>query len=222
MRTVHETEALRPSDPVPKHHSSNPSKPQRLKLIINKNGGTDKSVPESPAAAGAHSGHDALDYSSNNVVYSVDPESPTGPPLLEFPSDILFRDDELRLPADQLYRSLRRQEHWALEEAEELKIEVDKLEKVRFEEWMKKELVLENGFEADLFRMMRKKQDLGVDVDGLWSVLDEDLGPARHLEYKGGKPWWREEKWMALSSGREANYPQNGDAQKEDPAPVVP
>ena len=32
---MHETEALRPSDPVPKNYSSIPPKPQRLKLIVN-------------------------------------------------------------------------------------------------------------------------------------------------------------------------------------------
>jgi hypothetical protein len=198
MRTVHETEALRPSDPVPKHHSSNPAKPQRLRLIINKNGAVDKSLPASPAAGQSSSNNpDSVDYGNNNISYvAADSGSPTDSPRIRFPPDIHFTEHELSLPATELFRLLRRQEHWAVEEAEELKAQIDDLEKQRFEEWMRKELVLENGFEADLFRMMRMKQEMGVDVDGLWPVLDEDLGPARKLEYKGGQPWWREPVWV--------------------------
>lgn len=58
MRTVHETEALRPSDPVPRNYSSAHFKPQRLKLIMNVKPPTsdtsdDKILASSSGVAGA-------------------------------------------------------------------------------------------------------------------------------------------------------------------------
>ena len=92
MRTVHETEALRPSDPVPKHHSSNPlNKNQKLRLtfkaisssITNGNGngnanngpgsvaseGGRSSVPASPMTMGMRTEIADEEYEANNVVY---------------------------------------------------------------------------------------------------------------------------------------------------------
>src|SRR5690242_21618313 len=88
MRTVHETEALRPSDPVPKHHSSNPSnKFQRLKLVLTneaKRPSESKgSTPASPASlhpAPASSSHPTAaapdaDHTHNNITYIQDRKS---------------------------------------------------------------------------------------------------------------------------------------------------
>lgn len=195
MRTVHETEALRPSDPVPKHHSSHYGKGfQKLKLILNKN--SDKIGSPSPMSPSvAHPmGHAAeADSIQNNIQYYADPNLPNGKGIL-FPSDIHFTPEELAMPADQLFHLLRRQQHWALQESEELKSEFEALEKERFDEWMRKELVLENSQEADLMRMMRNRQEMGVTaegLEGLWRVLEEDIAPAKNLEITGKQPWWR-------------------------------
>jgi hypothetical protein len=200
MRTVHETEALRPSDPVPKHHSSKPPAglSQRLKLILKKDSITNNGVASPSSPSLLHPPTHTHD--TDDITYVPDPSSPTGIKIA-FPSDIKFSRTELDMPAPELLQLLRRQLKWAEEESKELEAEMASLEKSRFEEWMRKELTLENELEADLLRMMRKKKDMGVDVEGLWPVLEEDLGPARRLAIKASKdgqePWWRAPEWYA-------------------------
>jgi hypothetical protein len=151
MRTVHETEALRPSDPVPKHHSSNPqNKSQRLRLTFNK------------FAAGAHSPADPepaivkqqlkaspapsmtaadIEYEHHNATFTRDED--TGEWTPQFPPDVTFASEELAMPAQQLWRLLKRQLVWATEEADELKRQLAAVEKIRKSEWVAKDLVLE-------------------------------------------------------------------------------
>lgn len=227
MRTVHETEALRPSDPVPKHHSSNPSNRfQRLRLVFNKgmSNGPEKSSTPTPASPSSHPPPSAtaatnpeFDYSHNNIMYIADPASPTAAPLIQFPSDIHFSVHELALPADQLFRLLRRQLHWAQQDAEELKAEAESLEKKRKEEWVAKELLLENAMEAELARMRRKRSERGNgDEVELWDYLEEDVKPARALEIKAKTmPWWRED--LGVSGERQVR-----DEVPKEPNKAVP
>jgi hypothetical protein len=96
MRTVHETEALRPSDPVPKHHSSNPSNnKQRIRLILNAN---DKKLDKgsTPGSPASHSHPPSapippppsdVDYAHNNVIYIQDLAAPSAPTMVQFPPD---------------------------------------------------------------------------------------------------------------------------------------
>ena len=139
MRTVHETEALRPSDPVPKGHSEAASRAagvsgsngslKRIKLIVN-NGDRPKSVvgelpplptdgiPDENGEAGA------VEMDSLPFILPV--------PRDYYPSDVAdaLDDHELALPPSQLYRLLRRQIHWAEQEGAELAKQLDIVESV--------------------------------------------------------------------------------------------
>jgi hypothetical protein len=199
MRTVHETEALRPSDPVPKHHSSNPSNnKQRIRLILNAN---DKklekgSTPGSPAPSAPLPPPPDVDYAHNNVIYIQDLAAPNAPTMVQFPPDITFTDRELSLPAPDLFQLLRRQLQWAQQESDELRIEADALEKLRKEEWRAKELLVENVMEAHTANDRRQRADRREpeNYEGL-DAVENDVAPAKQLSIqpKNGKlPWWRE------------------------------
>jgi hypothetical protein len=217
MRTVHETEALRPSDPVPKHHSSNPSNnKQRIRLILNANDkkpekgstpGSPASHSHPPAVSAAIPPASDVDYSHNNVIYLQDIASPNAPTMVQFPPDITFTDRELSLPAPELFQLLRRQLQWAQQESEQLRAEADVLEKQRKDEWEAKELIMENVMEAQTATDRRQRADRGEpeDYEGL-DAVEQDVAPARQLpiQPKDGKlPWWRETP---------PSYPQAGDA----------
>lgn len=175
MRTVHETESLRPSDPIPRNQAPPNAKPQRLKLIVNS-----KPPNEERGNPDADIDDDATIYSTT----SIDPEAP--PPLpFEYPLDIHFTEEELALPADHLFKLLRRQVHWAEEEASELKAETDALQRKRKEEWQAKELVLANLMEAELATAV----DMEEDHDKVMALKD-DL-PHPMLPMSGATPWYR-------------------------------
>ena len=161
MRTVHETEALRPSDPIPRNHSAAQLKPQRLKLIVN------AKPPESNL--------DAVDQDSTNYT------APSG-----YPADIQFTEEELALPPSQLFRLLRRQLHWSEEEGRELKDEVQALEVKRKEEWQAKELILTNVAECELAKAVEK----GCDHEKIMGLISEFLPPIM-LPIRGAEPWYR-------------------------------
>ncbi|CAE7012004.1 hypothetical protein CFE70_002162 [Pyrenophora teres f. teres 0-1] len=218
MRTVHETEALRPSDPVPKHHSSNPTNnKQRLKLVLSNEASKklphDKaSTPGSPSslhppnsastatiplAATASGPASDADYSHNNIIYLQDLAGPNAPKLVQFPPDIEFTPEELALPAPELFKLLRRQLLWATQEGEQLRAEAEELERVRYDEWQAKELLFENFMEAQAAteRRRRVQEGLPEDMDG-WQSVENDILPSKALPIppKDGKlPWWRDE-----------------------------
>ena len=223
MRTVHETEALRPSDPVPKHHSSNPSnKFQRLKLKLPQDKGSTPASPSSlshpPTSATAAPGPPSdTDYAHNNVVYLQDLASPNAPNMVQFPPDINFAPEELRLPAPELFTLLRRQLRWATQEGEELRAEAERLEKLRKEEWEAKELLLENYMECQAAHFERKCTENGLpaELKGLQLVQD-DITPSKQLkmEPKNGKlPWWRDE---ARRHGQESTRQVKKEAEEEE------
>ncbi|KAH7388810.1 hypothetical protein BKA66DRAFT_511163 [Pyrenochaeta sp. MPI-SDFR-AT-0127] len=208
MRTVHETEALRPSDPVPKHHSSNPSNnKQRLKLVLNFEAKKQEkgSAPASPSAQ-SHPPISATvppapvsdaDYAHNNVIYLQDLASPNAPTMVQFPPDIDFSPEELLLPAPDLFKLLRRQLHWANQDSEELRAEAERLERQRKEEWEAKELLVENLMESRAAEFERRRIDEGLpaELEG-FPLVQDDVAPAKKLRIqpKNGKlPWWRDE-----------------------------
>ncbi|KAF2657492.1 hypothetical protein K491DRAFT_654545 [Lophiostoma macrostomum CBS 122681] len=216
MRTVHETEALRPSDPVPKHHSSNPlNKFQRLRLVFNAEGKKEKAQDSTPASPTLHPppsvtgpGPGAVplpsdaEYAHNNIIYMQDLASPHAPTMVQFPPDIAFTDQELALPAPDLFRLLRRQLLWATQEGEQLRAEADVLEKKRKREWEAKELLFENIMEAEFAKSRRKRMEEGVidEPENLGTLLEEDIVPSKKLaiDARAGKmPWWRDDGWIA-------------------------
>jgi hypothetical protein len=241
MRTVHETEALRPSDPVPKHHSSNPSNnKQRIRLILNANDKKlDKdSTPGSPASH-SHPPNSAtvppnadVDYAHNNVIYLQDLASPNAPTMVQFPPDITFTDRELSLPAPELFQLLRRQLQWAQQESEQLRTEADVLEKQRKQEWEAKELLVENVMEAQTATDRRQRADRGdpEDYEGLEAV-EHDVAPAKALPIhprNGRLPWWRDPRQLSSSSSRQAAEaypdakPPPADIRRTEAAAAVP
>jgi hypothetical protein len=207
MRTVHETEALRPSDPVPKHHSSNPTnRGQRLRLVL---GDMKKEKGSTPASPTSHTlppniatlpANTDVDYAHNNVVYLQDLAAPHAPTMVEFPPDMNFTDHELSLSAPNLFRLLRRQLLWATQEGDQLRAEADILEKKRKDEWAAKELLMENFMESERARSKRKNLDAGIfDEPEHFQLIDDDVEASKQLEIEpsaGKLPWWREESWL--------------------------
>lgn len=210
MRTVHETEALRPSDPVPKHHSSNPSnKFQRLRLTIKSSNGTggpgsDKSAPASPAAILSLPYSGPLDdsYENLNMVWVQGP--PGKPYVKRYPRDIRWSEEEEMMEPADLLQHLQYQLVWASEASDALKKELDVLEAERRDEWVAKELLLENVMEAEVAtleeryaRRPPREEDEG-ELDVLREMVEQARG-AKALglsEGKHGAPWWRSTgKW---------------------------
>ena len=139
--------------------------------------------------------------------------------MVQFPPDINFTPEELRLPAPDLFKLLRRQLLWATHDGEELRAEADRLEKQRKEEWEAKELLLENYMECQAAHFERRRMDGGLpaELEGLQLVQD-DVAPAKQLKLapKNGKlPWWREE---ARSSRQPGATPDQGRKRDEQTA----
>ena len=217
MRTVHETEALRPSDPVPKHHSSNPSnKFQRIKLVLSNEAkrpseskGSTPASPSSlhpPPASTLQPSHGDADHVNNNITYIQDLASPGAPTMVQFPPDVAFSPAELALPADALFLSLRRALQFATEEGEGLRREADALEKARKAEWEAKEVLVENYLEFQLAKAKRDRLEQGLADEVLHGLdaAEHDILPSRKLSMapRGGKlPWWRDEEWARKLAG---------------------
>jgi hypothetical protein len=134
MRTVHETEALRPSDPVPRGHTGGISNGgagnlRRIKLTVKSSNGSEKR----PSVVG-----ELPPLPSNGVVGEngeVD-----GPDIDTIPFELPVRDDyyptdiaadmdayEKSLPPSQYFRVLRRQTLWAEQESKALEKELQAL-----------------------------------------------------------------------------------------------
>lgn len=157
MRTVHETEALRPSDPVPKSHANPPNRIPRLKLILSAR------PPDDPNRTDEESLLDADEDSGithprdpNGVAHGTSRHKP-------YPSHLQFTKEEMALPPKKLYQLLTRQLKWAEEEAEELRAEIEFLERKRNEEWKLKEMLVENVQESELLHHTRR---LGETANG--------------------------------------------------------
>ncbi|TVY25805.1 INO80 complex subunit [Lachnellula hyalina] len=127
MRTVHETEALRPSDPVPKYLNPQHNK-SRLKLLVKKDHGTAAAeAAPIPVTNGTTNGspHHFVGWTSS------------------YPLELGFTPDEEERGAEQLFQLLRRQIHWAQEETVALKEQTEAYEQLRRKEWAEKEVLLD-------------------------------------------------------------------------------
>ena len=193
MRTVHETEALRPSDPVPRNYSSAHFKPQRLKLVLNAKPPTSTSEGSDKDTAASGEPIPDLEVDDNATV-----DTPTGaedgplptsiaPGSYEYPDDVRFTEEELAMPPDQLFRLLRRQVHWAQEDGKELLEELKVMEEKRREEWMAKELVLANMIEAELATAHTRG---AITEENVTRILD-DLPPTPLPMTGTEAPWYR-------------------------------
>ncbi|EPE25257.1 C2H2 and C2HC zinc finger [Glarea lozoyensis ATCC 20868] len=131
MRTVHETEALRPSDPIPKSMQPAAKTSRRVKLIHK----------ASPNSAEDHSG--ATTYGDTNGDASTEWTS-------SYPPDLGFTPDEEAKGPVQLYQYLRRELMWTEEESEILKRQADEMEVIRKREWMEKEVLMDQVVKTEI------------------------------------------------------------------------
>ena len=179
MRTVHETEALRPSDPIPRSHSQAHVKPQRLKLIVN---------AKPPEREGINGEGTEIDESATAVENSDVDNEPPSLPAYEYPPDCGFTAEEIAMGPKRLYELLKLQARWTEQLHYDLKHAVDTLEAKRKEEWQSKELVLANVVEAELATAVETVVT-GRDFDKIVK-LTEELLPKPMLPL-GGTPWYR-------------------------------
>ena len=169
MRTVHETEALRPSDPIPRNHSQAQVKPQKLKLTFKKGLNFENSV------------------AAEDDIVNGDGDSHFKTPLA-YPADLQFTEEEQAMAPDRLYELCRRQRHWSEQEGERLKQEYVDLEANYKEEWQRKELVLLNLIEGELAKATQQEVNNGnEDVEKILG----DMLPAEMLPLSGKLPWYR-------------------------------
>lgn len=131
MRTVHETEALRPSDPVPKSMQSGPTgKSSKLKIIIK--------TPQSHAAGQ----DDAVDDGSAGDEFIADMFTP-------MTEEQGFTPEELAMPLERLCKLCRLQVKWAEEDGEQLREECKRWEELYKNEWLEKEVLLDQVVKSE-------------------------------------------------------------------------
>lgn len=131
MRTVHETEALRPSDPVPKSMQSGPTgKGSKLKIIIK--------TPQSHAAGQ----DDGLDDTANGDGANSE--------YFTALTEGLFNPDELGFPVDKLYRKCYWEAKWAEDIGDSLKKECKDWEEAYHKEWLEKEVLLSQVIKSEV------------------------------------------------------------------------
>lgn len=131
MRTVHETEALRPSDPVPKSMQPLMKPGTRLKLVI-------KQQHEYTDGSSLSPGHSR--DQTNEFMSSTSSEHDH---TTNYSSEAILTSSEIALDPRELWRLLRRQVHWAEEESDSLQRECEMIEAIRKKEWAEKEILLE-------------------------------------------------------------------------------
>ncbi|KFA46546.1 hypothetical protein S40293_09175 [Stachybotrys chartarum IBT 40293] len=142
MRTVHETEALRPSDPVPK--SMQPTKAGKLKIII-----------KTPQSHGAHD--EGADEAGNTD--EVKAEFFTALP------EELFGAEELAFPVEKLYRKCYWEAKWAEDVGEALRKECREWEEIYHREWREKEVLLAQAVKSELDWHERRRAILSGAAD---------------------------------------------------------
>lgn len=140
MRTVHETEALRPSDPVPKSmQAGGPAgKSSKLKIIIK--------TPQSHAAGQ----DDAVDDGSAGDEHMADMLTP-------MTQDQGFSPEELEMPLERLCKLCRLQVKWAEEDGEQLRKECKQWEELYKNEWLEKEVLLDQVVQREQDWHSRRK-----------------------------------------------------------------
>ncbi|CAJ2512963.1 Uu.00g010820.m01.CDS01 [Anthostomella pinea] len=126
MRTVHETEALRPSDPVPKsmQYHAGEKRGNKLKIIIK--------TPQSHAAGQ----DDAVDDGEPSEDVAADFFTP----LTEQQG---FTSRELAMDMKSLLRLCRAQVKWGTAEGDNLRQECMEAEEAYRQEWLEKEVLLD-------------------------------------------------------------------------------
>lgn len=138
MRTVHETEALRPSDPIPKG-----MQPSNRNLALKS------------AAKHSHAPSDEQ-YAPNGIANGNDVSGWTS----SYPAELGFTAEEEASDPQELFRSLRRQVQWAEEEGVLLKKQSDAMEEFRKNEWREKEVLLDQVIRSEADWYERRQEVL--------------------------------------------------------------
>lgn len=150
MRTVHETEALRPSDPVPKSMQTGGAsgKTTKLKIIIR--------TPQSHAA-----GHDdAVDDGNSGDEHAAEL-------FTQLTEKDGFTPRELGMPLKKLHAVCRHQVKWAEEDSETLKQECKRWEDIYKQAWVEKEVLVSQMVKSELDYQERRKAVLLGDTSSL-------------------------------------------------------
>jgi hypothetical protein len=144
MRTVHETEALRPSDPIPK--SMQPAKTsRRLKLILKS------------SQIQAEENHPGTPNGTTNGTVATEWTS-------EYPPELGFTPEEEARGLEGLWRYLRRELVWAEQESEGLKRQCEEMEQLRKKEWKEKEVLLDQVINSEVSYHERRKEVLAIEA----------------------------------------------------------
>lgn len=194
MRTVHETEALRPSDPVPRGHSGGVSGwgstngangPKKLKIVIkdkNAAGNGSSLFTELPPLPQTTTG-EPIDIDDRPFTLPVHPSY--------YPSDVVseFSEYELSLPPSQLFRLLRRQVHWAEQETKHLTRELKLLQRSADEDAddTEEEETAEDTIAVETSLAQKKDKRAGLLGNANKEAIEAEHGPANKARREG----WR-------------------------------
>jgi len=147
MRTVHETEALRPSDPVPKSMQTGGTtgKSSKLKIILK--------TQQSHAAGQDDSVDDASGADDSSDMFT---------PLTE---DQGFTEKELSMPLERLTKWCKLEARLAERESERLRSECKRWEELYNREWLEKEVLLDQVVMSERAWHARRKAVLSGNAD---------------------------------------------------------
>lgn len=212
MRTVHEPEAVKGTS-AQANEATPPGKKGKAKLT---NGSTPaKATPTPFPELGLPLDEDGNEYeptpASDNITYIPAHHPITGQPgfMIHYPPDIHFTSWESSIAADQLMRLLRRQLHWAQQDGDVLKGEIEQLEQQRRDEWTLKEILLDGVMEAEY--ATAQSDDILRNVDQrVREAMERDIEPAKSLAWTGEEPKWRRPQPARLRSDGDAPMKDNG------------
>ncbi|WPG99228.1 INO80 complex subunit 1 [Acrodontium crateriforme] len=141
---------------------------------------------------------------NDNITYLPAHHPITGQPgfMIHYPPDIDFTAYESSVPADYLMKMLRRQVHYAEQESAELQQEIDDLERMRKEEWLIKEILLEGVMETELAHAERENILLDVD-ESVKDAMERDVRHSKTLAWVGKKPVKRRAKTIRPNNSNE-------------------
>ncbi len=180
MRTVHETEALRPSDPVPKSMQSHGgSKGKQLKIVLK--------TPQSHAAGQ----DDVTDDADGNDEIGAEFFTP----LTEQQG---FTSKELALDTEMLLKLCVAHVKWATKEGESLRKECKELEKVYQKEWLEKEVLIDQVAQVEDDYWKRRQAVLAAEAQAQLAKGEGAIGSVEDDEVTIDAPEGTEEPKEAI------------------------
>ncbi|KAF4124010.1 Zinc finger, C2H2 type [Geosmithia morbida] len=202
MRTVHETEALRPSDPIPKSQHSAPAtgKQSKLKIIIKKQPGQQ----DDAAMTGTDDQQQQQQQHADGANGKANSDDPNAEYYTVLPKE-LFDQQELSYPVDKLYRKCYWESKWSKEIGDELERECAKWEEVYYKEWLEKEALLAQVIKSEVDWQDRRQAILS-------GIADVHISTSSH---SGGGPEAKDKDDATASEAPEAAVtpaPADGDA----------